>query len=131
MSYLPKKVMPLINHAEMIISHRFKCNFILQEGLCANILHSLQEIVIQFVLMYNMMKVLLQTYYQESGHFISSICLFYCALRLFCAILQLPSHSAVFCPFQKAGMLSLTCKLNNSSSIVNPLSTITSSFGFN
>lgn len=34
-----------------------------------------------------------------------------------------------FLPRKKEGMLSPTCKLNNSSPIVNPLSAITSSFG--
>ena len=82
MRCLPTKVMTHTENDAIAITKSGRNGYFtqiqmqLQEGLCANISHGLQEIVIQFVLMYNMMNVLLPTYYQESGHFISSICLF-------------------------------------------------------
>lgn len=57
------------NQAEMDIMHKFKYNFSVQKDQCANILHGLQNMGIQYALMYNIAK-LFQIFYQESDHFI-------------------------------------------------------------
>lgn len=57
----------------MDIIHKFKCNFSVQKDQRANFLHGLQKMGIQCALMYNISKLLFQTFYQESEHFISII----------------------------------------------------------